>query len=467
MLFSSIGFLYAFLPLLLIFYGIVPNRFRNIVLLVFSVVFYGYGEPRYLLVLAASILSGYCHGRWISRLRTGKWSKFPLVSSIVISLGFLFVFKYADFVLDTVTKISGWPLTALNLALPLGISFYTFQIISYLVDVYRGDTPAERNFLNFATYVSLFPQLIAGPIVRYTTVSQELSARTHSYKLAAGGARRFLIGLAKKVLIANTLAELGKSLSQQSSATVLMAWLQAIAFMLQIYYDFSGYSDMAIGLGKIFGFHYLENFDYPLTATSITDFWRHWHRSLGTWFRDYLYIPMGGNRVKLVRWVVNILVVWLLTGFWHGAGWNFIIWGLYFAILLIIEKLLLNGPLKQMPGILRRIGTLLLLVISFAIFNSDSLHQAMEQVSRMLLLSDVPFSDLTTRYYASSFAVTLLIAAIGATPYPARVIKHIVQRNKQSKWIAVAEPVGLVTMLILITAFLIDGSFNPFLYFRF
>ena len=342
MLFSSVSFLYYFLPIVLALYFLSPWKLKNSVLLLASLFFYFYGEPIYSLLMVISIVSGYLHGLWINYARGSRFAKIPVISSIIFSIGLLVFFKYTDFFIENANGVFKTDISPLNIALPIGISFYTFQILSYTIDVYRNEAKVQKNILSFATYVSLFPQLIAGPIVRYTTIEEELNERTHSVSDVAYGINRFIIGLSKKVLIANTLGELVEKFNNTTGKTVLFYWVAAIAFMLQIYFDFSAYSDMAIGLGRIFGFHFLENFNYPFISKSIAEFWRRWHISLGTWFRDYVYIPMGGNRVSGAKWIRNIIVVWFLTGFWHGAQWNFIIWGLYFALFLSLEKHILR-----------------------------------------------------------------------------------------------------------------------------
>jgi len=467
MLFSSISFLYYFLPVVLGLYFIAPGKFKNFILLVASLFFYFYGEPVYSLLMVASIVSGYLHGLWINRARGGRCAKIPLVSSIIVSIGFLVFFKYTDFFIENVNSIFGTNIALLKIIMPIGISFYTFQILSYTIDVYRGEAKVQRNILNFATYVSLFPQLIAGPIVRYTDIEAELAHRTHSFADIAYGINRFIMGLAKKVIIANTLGELGKVFSNANEKTVLFYWINAIAFMLQIYFDFSGYSDMAIGLGRIFGFHFLENFNYPFISKSLAEFWRRWHMSLGTWFRDYVYIPMGGNRVSKPRWIWNISVVWFLTGFWHGAQWNFIIWGLYYAVLLILEKHLFNKLLEKLHPAARHIYVMFFLVISFVIFNANSINEALVNLKGMFFMLDVPFTSFETNYYLGSYALVMTIAVIGATPAAKGIISRINRYNMGRLALSVFEPAVHVALFLLVTGYLVDGSFNPFLYFRF
>lgn len=467
MLFSSISFLYYFLPIVLMLYFSVPFKFKNFVLLISSLFFYFYGEPIYSVLMLVSILSGYFHGLWIYRSRKSRYAKIPLICSIVFSIGILLYFKYADFLIENITWISGMEINPLKLVLPIGISFYTFQILSYTIDVYKGNAKVQTNFFNFAAYVTLFPQLIAGPIVRYTTVEEELSQRKHTVENFAYGVNRFIIGLSKKVLIANTLGELGNIFSSLRESTTLFYWIAAISFMLQIYYDFSGYSDMAIGLGRIFGFHFLENFNYPYISKSISEFWRRWHISLGTWFRDYVYIPMGGNRAGTAGWIRNVFAVWFLTGFWHGANWNFIIWGIYFAIFLILEKLFINDLLRKLPSAAGHIYTLFFVAVSFVIFNTNDMAECIVYIKGLFGILDIPFSSAETYYYLRSYGFTLIIAAIGSTPLAAEVIGKIRCSKKGEAFLNISEPVVLVSLLLVITGYLIDGSFNPFLYFRF
>ena len=460
MLFSSIPFAYYFLPAVLMLYFAVPFRFKNAVLLVFSLVFYGWGEPVYLLLMTLSILLGYGLGLLIGKYRGTPKAKLFLLLSIITSLGLLGWFKYADFAVQNLNAL-GLQLVLPRVALPIGISFYTFQILSYTIDVYRGDTEVQYNLVNFGAYVSMFPQLIAGPIVRYADVARQLNHREHSLEKASLGVRRFIVGLAKKVLIANQMGQLTEIFRQSHSPSVLFVWMYAVAFALQIYFDFSGYSDMAIGLGKIFGFHFLENFNYPYLSRSITEFWRRWHMSLGSWFRDYVYIPMGGNRVSQPRWVLNILTVWMLTGLWHGAAWNFVLWGLMFAVLLLVEKWL--PQLQKLPALLRHSYVLLLVVISFVLFNAESLSQAGSDLAGMFGFGGVPVVTTETLYYLKSYALLFLAGFLGATP----LVRNAAQRISRTKAGAVLEPLLLAGLLLVCSAYLVDGSFSPFLYFRF
>lgn len=465
MLFSSIPFLYYFLPLVLAVYFLTPARFRNAVLLLASLIFYAWGEPKYVLLMLASILSGYGFGLLQERYRGQKGAKLVCGLSVAVSLSFLLYFKYADFFLENFNAATGLGVPLLRIALPIGISFYTFQIISYTVDVYRGE-PAQKNLIHLAAYVAMFPQLIAGPIVRYSDIAQQLEHRSHSTALAAGGVRRFLIGLGKKILIANQLGELCSVFRASDEKSVLFYWLYAVAFALHIYFDFSGYSDMAIGLGKVFGFHFLENFNYPYISASITEFWRRWHISLGTWFRDYVYIPLGGNRVGRARQLLNILVVWMLTGFWHGAAWNFVVWGLMFAVLLIMEKLWLLKPLSKCRP-LAHLYVVFFVVISFVIFNAENMGQALSDIGGLFGAGGIPLVSAEAVYCLRSFALVLILAVLGATPLLRNGLVRLSQYPTAGKVLNALEPFTLFVLLLVMTGYLVDGSFNPFLYFRF
>ena len=465
MLFSSIPFLYYFLPLVLAVYFLTPARFRNAVLLLASLIFYAWGEPKYVLLMLASILSGYGFGLLQERYRGQKGAKLVCGLSVAVSLSFLLYFKYADFFLENFNAATGLGVPLLRIALPIGISFYTFQIISYTVDVYRGE-PAQKNLIHLAAYVAMFPQLIAGPIVRYSDIAQQLEHRSHSTALAAEGVRRFLIGLGKKILIANQLGELCSVFRASDEKSVLFYWLYAVAFALHIYFDFSGYSDMAIGLGKVFGFHFLENFNYPYISASITEFWRRWHISLGTWFRDYVYIPLGGNRVGRARQLLNILVVWMLTGFWHGAAWNFVVWGLMFAVLLIMEKLWLLKPLSKCRP-LAHLYVVFFVVISFVIFNAENMGQALSDIGGLFGAGGIPLVSAEAVYCLRSFALVLILAVLGATPLLRNGLVRLSQYPTAGKVLNALEPFRLFVLLLVMTGYLVGGSFNPFLYFRF
>ena len=458
MLFSSIPFLYYFLPAVLLLYFLVPKVLRNAVLLLSSLVFYGWGEPKYVILMIVTIAAFYLCGRGIGSAKSRTAKKAWLTVSVVIGIVLLTIFKYADFFIQSFAAVTGLSLPLLKLALPIGISFYTFQCMSYAVDVYRGDAEAQKDPIAFGAYVALFPQLIAGPIVRYVDVARELENRTTTLEDAMAGIRRFLIGLGKKILLANQLGLLTEIFRDSSEKSILFHWMYAIAFMLHIYFDFSGYSDMAIGLGRIFGFHFIENFNYPYLSKSVTEFWRRWHMSLGSWFRAYAYIPLGGNRASKMRWVFNILVVWMLTGLWHGASWNFVLWGLLFAVVLLIEKWL--PALQELPDLLRHAYVLLIVMLSFVLFNATDLAQAAADAAG--LFGGVPLVTRESLYYLRSYAVVFAVSIVGATP----LVKSLASRVP-GKVKAVLEPLVLIVLLLTCTAYLVDGSFNPFLYFRF
>lgn len=466
MLFSSIAFLYYFLPCVLIMYFAVPKRLKNTVLLLTSLVFYAWGEPKYVLLMASGILAGYFAGLLIEKHRGKRAAKLYLALSAAVSAGILLYFKYTDFFISSFNSVTGMSFPLLKIALPIGISFYTFQILSYTIDVYRGEVTAQRNLINLAAYVSMFPQLIAGPIVRYSDIAAQLENREHTFVKAASGIRIFIIGLAKKILIANALGELCGAYSETTDISAAFCWMYAAAYSLQIYFDFSGYSDMAIGLGRIFGFEFCENFRYPFIAGSITEFWRRWHISLGTWFRDYIYIPLGGSRVSKIFRLRNILIVWMLTGLWHGASWNFVIWGLYFALLLMIEKSFLLKHLEK-SRILKHIYVLFAVLISFVIFSSESFTDIAYCLSGMFGLSGLPLFSPEQSYLLRSYGVILLIASIGATPLPAKLAAKLSKTKYGDLAASYIEPAILALALIICTAYLVDGSFNPFLYFRF
>ncbi len=466
MLFSSIPFLFYFLPCVLILYFAVPDKLKNLVLLLASLFFYGWGEPRYLVFMLVSITQGYVFGLLLEKYRQTKAAKLLLTGTVLISLGLLGYCKYADFFIRNFNAVTGLSLPLLNIALPIGISFYTFQILSYDVDVYRGQVRAQRSFINLAAYVSMFPQLIAGPIVRYSDVARQLEQRSHTLAGAAQGARRFVIGLAKKILIANVLGELVAIFKASTQPSVLFYWVYALAYTLHIYFDFSGYSDMAIGLGRIFGFDFPENFNYPYISGTITEFWRRWHMSLSSWFRDYVYIPLGGNRVSKARNLFNIFVVWMATGFWHGAAWNFVLWGVLFAVLLMAEKLWLLKPLKKCK-VVNHIYVLLAVIISFVIFDASSIQGAFSYLAAMFGGAGLPAVTAETLYYLRSYAMVLILGAVGATPLMKLLLGRIRVSRAGRYTLDTLEPLLLLAALAVCTAFLIDGSFNPFLYFRF
>lgn len=465
MLFSSLTFLYYFLPLTAGLYFLAPGRMKNMVLLLASLFFYGWGEPRYVLLMGLSIVSGYGFGLLVDRYR-GKWpGRIFCILSVMVSLSFLLYFKYANFFLESIQAITGQVLPILRISLPIGISFYTFQMISYTIDVYRGER-AQRNLIDLAAYIAMFPQLAAGPIVTYSQIAGQLRNRTHTWDQAAQGIRRFVVGLSKKVLLANQLGELCAAFRASEEKSVLFYWLYAIGFMLQIYFDFSGYSDMAVGLGNVFGLRFPENFNYPYISSSMTEFWRRWHMTLGGWFRDYVYIPLGGNRVGKGRQLMNILTVWVLTGLWHGAAWNFALWGLMFAILLILEKLWLLRMLNMCKG-LSHLYVNFFVLLGFVLFDAESLPQAFANLGGLFGLGGAPLVSAESVYCFRSFAVILLAGMIGSTPVLRWLLGRIVKSPYGSRLCDLAEPVVLVALLLIVTAYLVDGSFNPFLYFRF
>ena len=468
MVFSSMIFLCVFLPVVLVVYYVLPKQLRNLWLLLASLFFYAWGEPRYILIMLFSTVFDYCNGRIIAyateKGRHDTLGRAALVLSVAGNLGILCFFKYTDFALETLNRLAGTQFGLLQLTLPIGISFYTFQTMSYTIDVYRGETPAQRNMISFGMYVCLFPQLIAGPIVRYKEVQKEVDARTTTISCAVHGLQRFLIGLAKKVLLANQIGALWDYIKGLGSAdmSTALAWLGALAFTFQIYFDFSGYSDMAIGLGEMFGFHFPENFDHPYESKSITEFWRRWHMTLGTWFREYLYIPLGGNRKGVVRQIFNLFIVWFLTGLWHGAGWNYILWGLYYFVLLVLEKFVLRGVLERLPTIMQHLYTLFFVVVGWVIFACDDMG-LLGSYLKALFGIGVPAGNALALYEWDMQAPFLVILLIAATTIPARIGKQLTREDQRSPLLMVYT----VVLLALSLAFLVSGSYNPFLYFRF
>ncbi len=460
MLFTSISFLYYFLPITLILYFIVPKKYKNVILLVSSLLFYFYGEPIYVFLMIAEILIAYFGALLIDKYK----DKTILIILLMIHISLLFIFKYTDFILTNINNIFNANINLLKLALPIGISFYTFQIISYEVDVYKKKVSVQKNIINLATYVSLFPQLIAGPIVRYESINQELDNRKTTFSDFSYGVRRFIIGLSKKVLLANVLGELCSTFNTISDKTVVFYWLFAISYMLQIYLDFSAYSDMAIGLGRMFGFHFLENFNYPYISKSITEFWRRWHMSLSSWFKDYVYIPLGGSRCEKTKIIRNIFVVWFLTGLWHGASWNFIIWGLLFGIVLVIEKLFLQKVLDKTPNIFKHIYVLFIVMISFVIFNGENI---INNIQGLFGINNISFINSVSIHYLKNYLIILIISILACTPLFKNIIEKLKNNKKINKVINLLEPIYLVLLLFIVTVYLINNSYNPFLYFRF
>ena len=452
MVFSSITFLFYFLPIVLVIYYIAPKKYKNVVLLIVSFLFYFYGEPKYIYIMTLLIICTYILG--ICMYRYKKYKTLFLILSIVINIGTLIYFKYANFLIQNINLWLYKKIDFIYVVLPIGISFYVFQLISYIIDVYKEDTKVQKNILKLATYISLFPQLIAGPIVRYKDIEKQLEDRSHTFSKFSLGVRRFIIGLGKKVLISNVLGELCSKFLISYDNSVLFYWLYAIANMLQIYFDFSGYSDMAIGLGKMFGFEIFENFNYPYIASSIREFWKRWHISLSLWFRDYIYIPLGGNRVETLKWIRNILIVWILTGLWHGAAWNFIIWGLYFGILLIIEKVFLEKYFKKIPKIFSRIYTLITVMISFIIFSGENINVIMQNIGGLVGINTNSIVSLESIYYLKSYFIVIVLGIIGATP----ILKNIITKVNNQKLINILEPICLLCILVISTSYIVDSS---------
>ncbi len=466
MVFSSITFIYYFLPLVLLVYFFTPKKYRNIPLLVFSLLFYSYGEPKYIILLIFSCIFNYIMGILITKNRQSKKSTIYLLLSILVDVGLLLYFKYTNFFIENINNIFNTNTKLLNLTLPLGISFFTFQVLGYIIDVYNQKITATKNIITFSTYVTLFPQLVAGPIVRYQDVSKELESRNLSIDTFGQGVERFIIGLGKKVLLANTIGSLPTILLTLPNKTVLLYILVAISYTLQIYFDFSGYSDMAIGLGKMLGFNFPENFNYPLTAKSLTDFWRRWHISLSSWLKDYIYIPLGGSRVNSLKHMRNIFIVWFITGFWHGASWNFIIWGLYFAIFLLIEKYFLKDFLYK-NRVISHIYTVTLVIISFIIFNSNTLGDIIVFLKSIMGFNNLPFTNSETNYYLRSYFIIILTSVIASTPIIKNIINKLTSKYHINTFIDTMQVIYLIIILVVSTAYLIDSSYNPFLYFRF
>ena len=467
MVFSSTTFLLAFLPLVAILYYICPRKLRNGLLLVFSLLFYGWGEPKYILIMLFSTVFDYCNGLaigWFRRRQREKGAKGVLILSVMGNLAILGFFKYTDFAINNINGLLGTAIPALGLLLPIGISFYTFQTMSYTVDVYRGDARAQRSILNFGTFVTLFPQLIAGPIIKYKDLGEQIDSRSCSFDKFGAGVEKFMVGMGKKVLIANNVGMLWEAYKAMNPGelTVLGAWVGGLAFTFQIYFDFSGYSDMATGLGRMLGFEFLPNFDYPYISRSITEFWRRWHISLSTWFREYLYIPLGGNRCSKPRWMFNLFVVWAATGIWHGASWNYLVWGLYFFALLMVEKFLLLDKLKKAPAVVGHVYTLALVLVSWAIFAIEDFSHLTAYLKVMFGLGGVPFLNANFVYYLTSYLPVLCVAAVASTPIGVKLFHRLPLKVKR-----IAGVLLVFGGLLVCTAYLVDGTYNPFLYFRF
>ncbi len=472
MVFSSIPFLFFFFPIFLIFYYIMPKRWKNYILLLFSLVFYAWGEPVYILLMIFASAVDYGNGLLMTKFGdTKKKRKIFLLFSVFINLSMLGFFKYADFFIETINQIGNLSIKPLGLGLPIGISFFTFQTMSYSIDLYKKEVEVEKNYFTYLTYVSMFPQLIAGPIVRFSTVREELHHREITRDGFSDGLLRFMQGLFKKVLIANNMGALWENIRGLSYGTISVttAWLGAISFTLQLYFDFSAYSDMAIGMGKMLGFRYLENFNYPLIAKSVTDFWRRWHISLSTWFRDYIYIPLGGNRVGIGKHLRNIAVVWFLTGLWHGAAWNFILWGVYYGILLTLEKYVWGKKLAKLPAFFQHIYAIWIVVFGFTIFVFDDMGKLGEYLTFLFGIAKNPIFGTEILYYLMNYGVLLIVAVLLSAPiYPwlQKKIEQIQTKRKKDVIKAICA-VCYIALFLLTTAYLVGDTYNPFLYFRF
>lgn len=467
MLFSSVTFLFYFLPIVFMIYYIVPNKIKNYVLLLASIVFYAWGGVLYLPILIMSVFSNYLFALKIDKYKDNKEkSKRILMLSIIFNILFLGVFKYSNFIVDTINIILNLSINIPQIPLPIGISFYTFQAMSYVIDVYRKDGQVQKNIFNLLLYISMFPQLVAGPIVRYETVDNQITKREYSFDKFNLGLERLIKGLFKKVIISNTVGELATIIYELSpmEMSITTAWIGAIAYTLQIYFDFSGYSDMAIGLGKMLGFNYLENFNYPYVAKSVSEFWRRWHISLGSWFRDYLYIPLGGNRCSTAKIYRNLIIVWLVTGIWHGASWNFIIWGMYFGLFIILERLFLQKLLDKLPKIIQHIYLMIIVIIGWVIFSQPNLTSVIEYLKIMLGIGDYPLINGYATFYIKQYGMITFVAILASIP----ILKYV--RNKSTiinNLIKVSKPIIVISSFILVIIYLINSTFNPFIYFNF
>lgn len=473
MVFSSLLFLFRFLPAILLVYYIVPHRFRNLVLLLFSLVFYAWGEPIYVILMLASILISYTGGIFVDSFKKAekmKAARATLIVSCVAGLSLLVFFKYAGFAVETVNRLTGAEITMIDIALPIGISFYTFQTLSYAIDVYRGEAAVQKNLISFGAYVTMFPQLIAGPIVQYKTIDTQLRTRTETAEQFAAGIHRFMIGLGKKVLIANNVGALWNTIQtfEYSEVPMLTAWMGLAAYTFQIYFDFSAYSDMAIGLGRMFGFRFLENFNYPYISKSITEFWHRWHISLGTWFREYVYIPLGGNRVNRWQHIRNIFIVWLLTGIWHGASWNFLMWGVYYGVLLLAEKFVFGKYLKKVPDLLQHIYCMFFVMLGWNLFVSPDMGQEINFLKSLFGLYGQGLLNRETVYLLYNNLVLLILCILGSTRFPHKIGKWIFEKLTGKEIVlSVVKNTFYIGVFFLSVAWLVDATFNPFLYFRF
>lgn len=473
MVFSSLLFLFRFLPAVLLLYYIAPRKIRNLVLFLFSLLFYAWGEPKYVFLMLFSITMDFFMGQMVAKSKARnnrKAAKRFLTISIVVNLSILAFFKYADFIIGTINNVAGLSLPMLSIPLPIGISFFTFQTMSYVIDVYKGSTKVQKNWVNYGTYVSMFPQLIAGPIVQYKTIAEQMEHRKENASDFAEGIHRFLLGMGKKVLLANTIGLLCDAVMalEITQVPVLTAWLGAIAYTFQIYFDFSGYSDMAIGLGKMFGFHFLENFNYPYISRSITEFWRRWHISLSSWFKEYVYIPLGGNRRGVLLQARNILVVWMLTGIWHGASWNYVLWGVYYGILLMLEKFLLKPVLKHLPGVLQNVYTMVLVIFGWVLFKCEDLSYCFSYLKAMVGGFHAGWIGRESMYLLRNYGALLVILLFGCTMIPKKIGHRITGKFGETSWIGLVLRIVWYGGIFLISlAYLVDATYNPFLYFRF
>ncbi|UOW68318.1 MBOAT family O-acyltransferase [Paraclostridium bifermentans] len=468
MVFSSIVFLFTFLPITLILYYISPRKMKNIVLLLISLIFYAWGEPVYVFLMMFTTVFDYLIGLLINKYRRNRIkSKRIFIFAVLVNLGILGFFKYYGFVIENINSVFSLNIGYNQLPLPIGISFYTFQTLSYVIDVYLDKVKVQKSLISFGLYVTMFPQLVAGPIVRYTDIDYQLKHRTHSMNKFGEGVDRFIQGLSKKVLLANNIGMIFTSIQQYdaSEISVLTAWLAIAAYTLQLYFDFSGYSDMAIGLGKMLGFDFIENFNYPYISKSVTEFWRRWHISLGSWFREYVYIPLGGNRCSTIFQLRNLCIVWFLTGLWHGADWNFILWGLYYGLILIIEKFLLKDILERMPSLIQHLYTMVLVMIGWTFFGIESIQKSLEYIKVMFFLNGNKIIDSTFIYYLHTNLILLIILILCSTPIVNKVFKKIIQ-NGRMEGVTLAVTVQFV-LLFLSIAYLVNETYNPFLYFRF
>ena len=468
MVFSSLVFIFVFLPITILIYYIAPKVLRNLVFLIASLIFYAWGEPIYILIMLFSTVFDYVNGLAIDKYRGRKnLSKAILINSLIINLGILGFFKYSGFIVSNINSFFNLNMTLRNFPLPLGISFYTFQTLSYTIDVYLDKVPVQRNIISFGTYVTMFPQLVAGPIVRYSEICMDIDNRRENLNLFGEGAELFIIGLSKKVLLANNIGLLWSSVKKApiGEISVLSAWLGILAFTFQIYFDFSGYSDMALGLGKMFGFNFMKNFDYPYISKSVTEFWRRWHVSLGAWFREYVYIPLGGNRKGRLKQYRNLIIVWFLTGLWHGANWNFILWGLYYGAFMIIEKMFLLKWLENKPKVIKHIYTILVVIIGWVFFEFESMALGMDYIKTMFGFGGRPLIDGTSIYYLYTNVLLFIILIICSTPIPKKTFRRLKDRMNRAE--AIVIPIAYMFLIFLCTAYLVNESYNPFLYFRF